>query len=187
MSEPTERKRRHFSDDQKATVVRRHLADKVPAKRLLGWMELSTSKFHPWKDRYGKANEHNGKVPRDWWLADWEKHAILDYHERHPLEGYRSLTFMMLDDDVLATSPSSVYRVLKQAGRLDRNWRKPRTQAQAYVDHYNHVRLHSAIDYLTPTDKLNGLGPMNLEQRDQKLEQARAKRQRNRAAAKAVA
>jgi transposase-like protein len=51
MSEPTERKRRHFSDDQKATVVRRHLADKVPAKRLLGLMELSTSKFHPWKDR----------------------------------------------------------------------------------------------------------------------------------------
>ena len=218
---------------------------------------------------------------------------------------------MMLDDDVVATSPSSVYRVLKQAGRLDRNWRKPskkgtgfvqspaphdhwhidvahiniggtffflcslldgysryivhwelresmkewevetivqrglekcpgatpriisdngpqfvardfksfvriqglthvrtspyypqsngklerwhasvkqecirpkcpgsldeaRTQVQAYVDHYNHVRLHSAIDYLTPADKLNGMGPMILEQRDQKLEQARA-------------
>ena len=45
---------------------------------------------------------------------------------------------------------------------------------QVYVDHYNHVRLHSAIDYLTPADKLNGMGPMILEQRDQKLEQARA-------------
>mgnify|MGYP006871988189 CR=1 FL=1 len=23
--------------------------------------------------RYGKANEHNGQVPRDHWLEDWEK------------------------------------------------------------------------------------------------------------------
>ncbi|MFM9114649.1 MAG: IS3 family transposase, partial [Planctomycetota bacterium] len=59
----------------------------LPVKRLLGWLELSTSKFHQWKDRYGKANEHNGKIPRDWWLENWEKQAILDYHERHPLEG----------------------------------------------------------------------------------------------------
>ncbi len=22
--------------------------------------------------RYGKANEHNGKMPRDWWLEEWE-------------------------------------------------------------------------------------------------------------------
>jgi putative transposase len=29
------------------------------------------------------------------------------------------LTFMMLDDDVVAVSPASVYRVLKQANRLD--------------------------------------------------------------------
>ncbi|MFM8251831.1 MAG: hypothetical protein ACKOBW_09580, partial [Planctomycetota bacterium] len=115
----------------------------LPAKRLLGWLELSTSKFHQWKDRYGKANEHNGKIPRDWWLENWEKQAILDYHERHPLEGY--------------------------------------------VDHYNHARLHSAIEYLTPADKLNDMGPMILEQRDQKLEEARARRQQNRAAAKAVA
>lgn len=287
-------------------------------------MELSTSKFHQWRSRYGKANEHNGQVPRDWWLEDWEKQAILDYHASHPLDGYRSLAFMMLDDDIVAASPSSVYRVLKQAGRLDRNWRKPskkgtgfvqplkphehwhidvahiniggtffflcslldgfsryivhwelretmkewevetivqrglerfhgekpriisdngpqfiardfksfvriqglthvrtsphypqsngklerwhgslkqecirpkcpgsveeaRTQVQGYVDHYNHVRLHSAIDYLAPADKLNGMGPMILEQRDQKLEEARARRQQNRAAAKAVA
>ena len=92
----------------------------LPAKTLLGWLGLGTSKFHQWKDRYGKANEHNGQVPRDWWLEDWEKQAILDYHDRHPLEGYRRLTFMMLDDDVVAVSPSSVYRVLKSAGRLDR-------------------------------------------------------------------
>ena len=95
-------------------------AHRAARPALLGWLGLGTSKFHDWKHRYGKANEHNGKVPRDWWLEDWEKQAILDYHDRHPLEGYRRLTFMMLDDDVVAASPASVYRVLKAAGRLDR-------------------------------------------------------------------
>lgn len=27
----------------------------------------------------------------------------------HPLEGYRRLTFMMLDDDIVAISPSTIY------------------------------------------------------------------------------
>ena len=92
----------------------------MPAKQLLQWLGLSTSKFHQWKRRYGQANEHNGKIPRDWWLQDWERQAIIDFHDRHPLEGYRRLCFMMLDEDVVAVSPATVYRVLKAAGRLDR-------------------------------------------------------------------
>ena len=40
---------------------------------LVGWMELSRSKYYQWKDRYGKANEHNGLIPRDHWLEQWEK------------------------------------------------------------------------------------------------------------------
>ena len=47
----------------------------LPARRLLGWLGLGTSKFHDWKHRYGKVNEHNGMVPHDWWLEDWEKRA----------------------------------------------------------------------------------------------------------------
>jgi putative transposase len=61
------------------------------------------------------ANEHNSLVPRDWWLEDWEKKAIIKFHASHPLEGYRRLAFMMLDADVVAVSPSSVYRVLRNA------------------------------------------------------------------------
>ena len=56
-------------------------------------------------------------MPRDWWLEDWEKQAILDFHARHPRDGYRRLTYMMLDEDVVAVSPSTTYRVLKAAGR----------------------------------------------------------------------
>ena len=49
-------------------------------------------------------------VTGDWWLEDGEK-AILDFHAEHPLEGYRRMAFMMLDADIVAVSPSNVYRV----------------------------------------------------------------------------
>jgi hypothetical protein len=54
----------------------------------------------------------------DFWLEQWEKEAIIHFHLKNPLEGYRRLTFMMLDADVVAVSPSSVWRVLGQAGLL---------------------------------------------------------------------
>ena len=83
----------------------------MPAKEMLRWMKVPEATFYKWRERYGKVNEHNGWIPRDHWLEDWEKKAIVDYYTEHPLEGYRRLTYMMLDADVVAVSPSSVYRV----------------------------------------------------------------------------
>jgi putative transposase len=83
------------------------------------------SKFHDWRKRYGRVNEHNGWIPRDWWLEDWEKQAIIEFHDKNPLEGYCRLTFIMLDAEVVATSPSSVYRVLSDAGLMKRHNTKP--------------------------------------------------------------
>jgi putative transposase len=73
-------------------------------------------------------------VPRDFWLADSEKKATIDFHGRNPLEEYRRLTFMMIDQcmisglpvevcfaNIVAVSPSSVWRVLPQAG-LSSKW-----------------------------------------------------------------
>jgi putative transposase len=86
--------------------------------RFIEWLGVKTSKFYDWRERYGKANEHNAWVPRDSWLEDREKKAIIDCHLKNPLEGYRRLIFMMLDQDIVAVSPSSVRRVLGQAGLL---------------------------------------------------------------------
>ncbi|MFP4501231.1 MAG: transposase [Candidatus Hydrogenedentota bacterium] len=96
----------------------------LPQTRFVGWVGISHSKFFDWKKRYGKANEHNGKVPRDFWLTPGERQAIVDYYHAHPLEGYRRLTFMMLDEDVVAASPVTVWRVLSRAGLLGRWNRK---------------------------------------------------------------
>jgi len=73
------------------------------------------------KRRYGKINGHNAWVPRDIWLEPWEREAIVKFFLSHPEEGYCRLAFMMLDADIVAVSPSSVYRLLSAAGLL-RKW-----------------------------------------------------------------
>ena len=90
----------------------------MPVSRLLPWVGIGTSKFHDWKQRFGKVNEHNAWVPRDHWLTEDEKKRICAFARTNPLEGYRRLTFMMIDANVAACSPASVYRVLKSAGLL---------------------------------------------------------------------
>jgi putative transposase len=113
------------------------------------WLGLATSKWHAWKHRYGKANEHNAWIPRDHWLEEAEKQAIRDFHALFPLEGYRRLTFMMLDQDVVACSPSSVYRVLKDAGLLDRHTPKSSAKGTGFVQPLRpHEHWHVDVSYL---------------------------------------
>ena len=47
----------------------------------LVWLGIATSKWHSWKDRYGKANEHNAWIPRDHWLEPQEKEAIVHFSD----------------------------------------------------------------------------------------------------------
>jgi hypothetical protein len=85
-------------------------------QRFIEWLDISGGKYYDWRERDGNVNEHNDWVPRDFWLEEWEKQAIVGFHLKNPPEGYRRLTFMMLDADVVAVRPSSVWRVLSQAG-----------------------------------------------------------------------
>jgi transposase InsO family protein len=110
---------------------------------------VARGKFYAWQKRYGKANEHNSLVPRDHWLEDAERQAILDFHERFPLEGYQRLTFMMLDQNVVAVSPSSTYRVLAKAGRLDRWNRQPSKKGSGFQQPLRpHEHWHIDVAYL---------------------------------------
>jgi putative transposase len=93
--------------------------------RLLEWTEIHSSTFNKWTRCYGKAYEHNAKIPRDHWLTDAEKQAIIRFYFDHPLNGYRRLAYMMLDADVVACSPSTVHRVLSAEGLLARFGKKP--------------------------------------------------------------
>jgi putative transposase len=85
---------------------------------LVGWLGIALSQFSRWSRRQGTPNRHNAPIPRRFWREDWEKTAIVAFQHRYPLEGSRRSAYMMLDADVVAVSPSSVYRVLKAAGKL---------------------------------------------------------------------
>ena len=112
-------------------------------------MGITASKFHDWRNRYGQANEHNAKVPRDWWLEPWENQAIQDFHTQYPLEGYRRLAFMMLDADVVAVSPSSVYRVLRDAGLMRRHNSKPSLKGKGFQQPLRpHQHWHVDVSYI---------------------------------------
>jgi transposase InsO family protein len=140
----------HDIRDQVVDFVR-HWSDRteLPAKRLLGWLELGPRQYGRWQARYGKVNEHNGLVPRDHWLEDWEKLAITEFAKKYPLEGYRRLAFMMLDADVVAVSPSSVYRVLKAAGLLQSLWQKPTRKGTGFVQPLQpHEHWHIDFSYV---------------------------------------
>lgn len=116
---------------------------------LIGWLGIAASKYYNWQNRYGKANEHNALIPRDFWLTEEEKQAIIDFYKENPLEGYRRLTFMMLDQDIVAVSPSSVYRVLS-AAELLRRWNgKTSKKGNGFVQPLQpHEHWHIDISYI---------------------------------------
>jgi transposase InsO family protein len=117
--------------------------------RFIRWLGVAAGKFYSWRRRYGCVNEHNGWVPRDHWLGPWEKQTIVDFHHKNPLEGYRRLTYMMLDADIVAVSPSSVWRVLHRAGLL-RQWNgKPSKKGKGFEQPPKaHQHWHIDVSYI---------------------------------------
>jgi len=121
----------------------------IPRTRLVSWIGISRSKYFDWAERYGKVNEHNAWIPRDHWLEDWEQQAIVNYYLDHLEEGYRRLTYMMIDADIVAVSPSSVHRVLRQGGYLARWNREPSKKGTGFHQPTRpHEHWHVDITYI---------------------------------------
>jgi len=117
--------------------------------KMVNWIGITRSKYYDWQSRYGRVNEHNAWIPRDFWLTDYERQAIIDYYYGHPLEGYRRLTYMMMDDDIVAVSSASVYRVLSKAGLLRRFNGKPSKKGDGFEQPLKaHEHWHIDISYI---------------------------------------
>ena len=100
------------------------------------------------------------------------------FHWEHPLEGYRRLTYMMMDADVVAASPATVYRILKAAGCFARWNRSESTKRQGIPaafaaaralarghqlrQHLRHVLLpHQRFGWLQPLSRPLGAARIN--------------------------
>ena len=121
----------------------------LPVTFFIRRMGISRSKFSDWKTRYGTENRHNGAIPRDFWLEDWEKEAIIDFYVSHPREGYRRCCYMMIDRDLVAVSPATVYRVLSSADMM-RRWKgKSSRKGQGFSQPSSpHEHWHVDVSYV---------------------------------------
>jgi transposase InsO family protein len=106
---------------------------------------LYQATFYKWSRSYGKEYEHNASIPRDHWLEDWERQTIVNFHFDHPLDGYRRLTYMMLDAGIVAVSAATVYRVLSGAGLLGRTARRTKTKGTGF-NQPDAAHLHWHVD-----------------------------------------
>jgi len=118
---------------------------------------IAKGKYYDWKKREGMANRHNGKIPKKHWLTPEEREAILNYARSQIgdgayfiRDGYRRLTYKMIDEDIAYCSPASVYRILKKNGLLNRwNTRKQSSKGEGYKQPTKpHQEWHTDIKYV---------------------------------------
>jgi len=116
---------------------------------MLKFISLPISKYYDWKNRNNKENQHHVNIPKAHWLLPWESDAIIEYRSKHMEEGYRRLCFMMLDENVVAVSPASVYRVLLKAGLLLIKWRHQKAKGSGFNQPTQpHQHWHLDISYI---------------------------------------
>jgi transposase InsO family protein len=123
--------------------------DCISQKEVLAGLKLHPGKYYEWKRRYGTPNQHNGQIPRDFWLDQEEKDRIARFYLQHPLDGYRRCAYMMIDQNVVHCSPSTVYRVLAEADILRRWNRKDSKKGTGFEQPEKpHEHWHIDISYV---------------------------------------
>ncbi len=129
----------------------------IPVKKLLSYIGLCRVKYYKWVKRTGMANRHNGKIPKTHWLTPDEIKAIEEFARGHYAEsdyylrdGYRRVAYKMLDLNIAAVHPSSVYRILKRAGLLNKwNTNKTSLKGTGFKQPDGpHKHWHTDIKYL---------------------------------------
>jgi len=98
-------------------------------RRILRRLGLPKSRYYEWREWEQEADRAalDALVGRPAWcpwaMLPEERAAVVGYALSHPKEGYRRLAWMMVDADVAYLSPSSVYRILRDADLLYR-WKR---------------------------------------------------------------
>lgn len=113
------------------------------------WLGIGRNKYYSWVNRQGQENQPSGVAPKHQWLTETEKAVIITYYANHRQTGYRRLAYMMLDEDIAAASPSSVYRVLQTAGLLRPSTAQPTKKGQGFNQpNQAHQHWHIDITYI---------------------------------------
>jgi putative transposase len=97
-----------------------------PAKKTLAALGVPRRTYYRWlkEEAWARALPAEPVRPvQPFEALPEEKQAVLDYARRHPELRHRELAWRMVDEDVACLSPSTVYRILKEAN-LVCPWRR---------------------------------------------------------------
>jgi transposase InsO family protein len=123
-------------------------------RRILRPLGLKPARYWSWVERAarGVLADRPPRAPQGDTLLPEERTAVIDYALAHPKDGYRRLTWQMVDADVAAVSPSTVYRVLQDANLLYR-WKRSRSVGVPPAPPVRpHERWHTDLMYLRIAD-----------------------------------
>lgn len=132
-----------------ATVKYLKSRARFPVEDSLEILGIPRATYFRWSKEGGKKEKSTKAVPKSHWLLPSEREAIIEYKRAHPEIGYRRLAYMMLDEGIVAATPSSVYRVLREAG-LTSKWRSTGSASRKdFVQPEKpHEQWHTDIAYL---------------------------------------
>jgi len=125
---------------------------RYPLDRILGLYGILRSTYYSWFDKSGGLKPSPGKKLKHFTeITPEEKEAVLVYRRKHPEVGYRKLTWMMVDEDVVFLSESTVYNILSENNLLF-GWARPDGEkaGKEYQNKPNrpHHHWHTDIAYI---------------------------------------
>jgi transposase InsO family protein len=103
-------------------------------KWTLAALGVPRSSYYRWLKEEAWAKDRPAEPPRPvppYEALSEEKQAVLAYAHKHPTLRHRELAWRMVDEDVAYLSPSTVYRVLKEANLVCPWRRRPRRRRGA--------------------------------------------------------
>jgi putative transposase len=109
-----------------ATVVQTRERSEWPAKKTLTALGISKRSYYRWlkEEKWAKQlPEVPVKPVQPYEALAEEKQAVVAYALKRPELRHRELAWRMVDEDVVCLSPSTVYRILKEA-KLVCPWRR---------------------------------------------------------------
>ncbi len=123
-------------------------------RRILQRLGLARSTYRTWVARAGRGAlaDRPPVAPALDAVLPAEAAAVLDYALAHPKDGYRRLTWLMVDAEVACLSRSSVYRILSAADLLYRWKRAGRAGEKPAPPTRPHERWHTDLMYLRVGD-----------------------------------
>ena len=121
-----------------------------PAKRTLAVLGIPRRTYYRWlrEEAWSRALPAEPVRPEQPYEAlVEEKAAVLEYARRHPELRHRELAWRMVDEEVAYLSPSTVYRILKEAN-LVCSWRRRNKRRREEVEKARRANERWATDLM---------------------------------------